>query len=198
MSSAPVVGVIPILDFSSAAGGNGVLEVSELPEVNAFAFVVNRSQPPLVFCDPVDATDPRCIVALALCVSGVLSLRHRPQVFDPVVVPDSIDVVDEIWVGTMHEFPDDTVRNPDRAVCADTDVPLRVAATCGFTRKDFVPRGVAGAQVPEQSPRGGVMLKNFYQFGLGWQNVGVHSGAPCDMGTSIIDQMGNVKEPVCH
>ena len=196
--SASMIGVVPILYFSGAAGSNSVLEVAELPEVDPFAFVVDRGQPTLIFCHPVNAADPRGVVSLAARVAGVFGLRHRPQVLDPVVVADAVDVVDEVWVGTTHEFPDDAMRDPDYAVGADADVPFGVEASCGFPREDFVPRHVVGAWVPEQLPRGRVMSENLPQFGLRWQGVSVHSSSPCDMGTSVIDQMGSVKGPVCR
>lgn len=193
-----MIRVIPVLGFPGTAGGDGGLKTTELPEVDTFAFVVNRRQPALVFCDPVDATDAGCVMPLAARVAGVFSLRHRPQVFNPVVVSDSVDVVDKIWVGAMHEFPDDPMCDPDCFVGADADVPLRVEASCGLSGEDLVPRGIAGARIPEQLPRSWDVLKNFQQGGLGRQSIGAHIGAPCNMGTSVIDQMGEVKELVCH
>lgn len=193
-----MVRVVPISNFSCMASGNRVCEISKLSEVDALTFMVDRGQPTLIFCNPVDATDARCVMPFAARVPGVFSLRDRPQVFNSVIMSDSVDVVDKIWVNPIYKFPNNSMRNPDCTVGADSDVPLGVEAPCGFSCKDFVPRDVIRTVVPEQLPCVGGIAKNVQQFRLRRQNGDGHIGAPCDVGTSVVDQMRNVKDPVCR
>lgn len=196
--SAPVIGVVPILGFTSAAGCNSALEVSVLPEVDPLAFVVDRSQPALVFCDPVNAADTRGIVSFTTRVPSVFGLCHRPQILDTVVVSDAIDVVDEVRVYAVDELPDHAVGYPDRAFGSDADVTFGVDAACGSIPEDFVPRYVVRTRIPEQLSRRSVVAEKLCEFGLWGKLVGGHSAAPCDVGTSVIDQMEKVKEQVWH
>lgn len=198
MALTTMIGVVPIFNLSSATGGNSIRELAELSEVDACTFVVDRSQPTLIFCDPVDTTDARCVVSFTARVSSIFGLRYRPQVFNPVIVSNAVDVVDKVWVSSVYKFPDNPVRYPDHPVGSDANIPLGVEAPCGFSCKDLSPWSIVGARVPKQLSRVRGVSEDFQQFDLRWQGVGGHTNTPCGVGTSVIDPMGNVKEFKWH
>ena len=198
MKLSPVVGMVSIFNFSGMAGSNSVLEISVLSETNSFPFVVNRSQPTLIFCNPVDAAYSGRVVSLATCVPSVFSLCDRSQVFDAIVISDAVYMVDEIRIDTVYEFPNYSMGYPDSAVSSDTDVSFGVEAPCWLVTEHFVPRDIVRTRFPEQLSQRRIVVEDFYKFGLRRKLVGGHYESPCDMGTSVLDQTGIVKERVWH
>ena len=196
--SSTMVSVVPVFNFCSTSSGDSIFEITILPEVDSFAVVMDRSQPSLVFINPVNSTDAGGVVPFAPSISGVFGLRHRPQVLDSVIMADTVDMVDEVWVNSINKFPDYSVSDPHQSICAYPYIPFGVYTSCGFVTEDFIPRNVPRAVFPKQLTCDGVIPKDRVQFCLCGECSGSHIETPCDMGTSVIDHIEIVKELVWH
>ena len=83
----------PVAGVGFLAGFNGVLNSVKGPNLKSFSASVDLCAPLVSILGPVNTVKPRCVDVAELRVSKVCPSVYVPQVFNPIVCPIPVDVV---------------------------------------------------------------------------------------------------------